>query len=93
MVDWEGSRAEDRAFDLATLWFSADDAPDGPRPGLQVRLWRALRARATRGLRRVYLARLILRQVDWSIRCRDRATLTRYQRRAEATLRRLADDG
>lgn len=90
VVDWEGTRAGDCAFDLATLFFLSDDAGgDGAAPGPRERLWRRLVARTTPGLRRIYLAHLILRQADWAIRFHDREAVERALRRADEVLGRL----
>jgi hypothetical protein len=64
--------AGDRAFDLATLlYYLYDD------PGLRARLWARLLEVADRGAARAYLAHLVLRQVDWSLRFYPRAAGTR----------------
>ncbi len=63
VIDWEGTCAGDSAFDLATLLFYAYE-----EPGVRERLWRAAGARANPGTVGVYLANLIARQLDWSIR-------------------------
>ena len=89
VVDWEGCRAGDRAFDLATLFFYADE-DSGADPGQRDRLWRLLLARAGPRLLGVYLAHLVLRQVDWSIRFHDPATVERWLGRADEVLRRLS---
>ncbi|HEX5502111.1 MAG TPA: aminoglycoside phosphotransferase family protein [Thermomicrobiales bacterium] len=91
VVDWEGTRAGDRAFDLATLLFCMDGG-GAVEPALQARLWRELRARTTPGLRRLYLAHMILRQVDWAIRFYGQDVVDRYLRRADEMLRLLAAD-
>ena len=73
VIDWNGCRAGDRAFDLVTLGFYAledretskwilDHALDISGPGAVA----------------LYLAHMILRQVDWSIRHHDEATIGRY---------------
>lgn len=70
VVDWEGVCAGDRAFDLATLLlYSYENA--------QVRdaLWAQLIALADPALVCVYLAHLIHRQIDWSIRHHERAVI------------------
>ncbi len=90
VVDLEGTVAGDAAFDLATLFFhSDDDGAEGASPGPRERLWRRLASRTTPGLRRIYLAHLILRQVDWAIRFHDRQSVERTLRRADEVLARL----
>ena len=56
-------QAGDRAFDLATLLFYCYDH-DGVRERLRGRLLELASPAATRA----YLAHLVLRQVDWSLR-------------------------
>ena len=94
VVDWEGCCAGDRAFDLATLWFYAGAGSEAAADQLE-RLWRLLVARTGPRLLGVYLAHLVLRQVDWSIRFHDRAVVARWLARADEVLRRLsaATDG
>ena len=64
--------AGDRAFDLATLLFYAYDH-DGIRARLGARLLELAGSQAARG----YLAHIVLRQVDWSVRHHPRAPFTR----------------
>jgi aminoglycoside phosphotransferase (APT) family kinase protein len=63
VIDWEGARAGDRAFDIATLLFyhHGDVA-------VRRLLWQRALAIASRGAMVLYLAHMIVRQVDWSIR-------------------------
>ncbi len=89
VVDWEGCRAGDRAFDLATLFFYAG-AGDAAEADQVERLWRRLVARTGPRLLGVYLAHLVLRQVDWSIRFHDRAAVEHWLARADGVLRRLS---
>jgi Ser/Thr protein kinase RdoA (MazF antagonist) len=62
----------DRAFDLATLLFYCYDRAD-IRDRLRTRALELTRERALR----VYLAHMVLRQVDWSLRYHPRAAPTR----------------
>ncbi len=80
-MDWEGARAGDSAFDLATLLFYGYD--DG-----QVRtfLWEYALARRPIQVLSVYLAHLILRQVDWSLRHHAASVSDRYITRGQALL-------
>jgi hypothetical protein len=82
VIDWEGTCPGDCSFDLATLLFYAFDV-------LEVReqLLHTLRRRMSLGVLSVYMAHLILRQVDWSIRHHNQATVDHYLRVAEAILR------
>ena len=64
--------AGDRAFDLATLLFYLYDH-DGIRARLRARLLELTDPRAARA----YLAHMVLRQVDWSLRHHPEAPATR----------------
>ena len=63
VIDWEGVRAGDPAFDLVTLAFYAPDTPllEDELSGLDS------------GLRAVYQAHLCVRQAEWSLRRHDEA--------------------
>ena len=89
VVDWEGYRAGDRAFDLVTLCFYAGAGGDGDADQVE-RLWRLLVARTGPRLLGVYVAHLVLRQVDWSIRFHDRGAVELWLGRADEVLRRLS---
>ena len=73
VIDWNGCCAGDRAFDLTTLAFYALEEPD-------VATWLLDRAREISSAPAIalYLAHLIVRQLDWSIRNHDQPTITRY---------------
>ena len=77
VVDWEGAQAGDRAFDLATLLFYAYD-----QESTREALWRRVAEITDPVAAAVYLAHLIHRQVDWSIRHYDEQTLDRWLERA-----------
>lgn len=85
IIDWDGSYAGDCAFDLATLLFYAYDEVEARK-----HLWDYALKRASIQLLSVYLAHLILRQLDWSLRYHDQATSERYLRRGQALLQELA---
>lgn len=73
VVDCDGVCAGDCSFDLATLLFYAyGDA------SLREQLWHHLLARTSRTIVSVYLAHLILRQTDWSLRFHDATTSNHY---------------
>ncbi len=73
VVDWEGVCAGDCCFDLTTLLFyTYYDL------SLCAQLWHHLLARTNRNIVSVYLAHLILRQTDWSLRLHDAMTSNRY---------------
>jgi len=73
IVDWDGSCAGDCTFDIATLLFYSYDVVE-----VRERLWDYALKRASLRLLSMYLAHLILRQVDWSLRHHDLATSERY---------------
>jgi hypothetical protein len=81
VVDWDGVCAGDRAFDLATLLFYVYDQ-EAPREAL----WRRLLSIAAPGAIVLYLGHLIHRQVDWSVRHHDAATVDRWLERARVVL-------
>jgi hypothetical protein len=82
VIDWEGTCAGDCTFDLATLLFYAYDALD-----VREHLLQTIRQRVSLAILSVYMAHLILRQVDWSIRYHNPATVDYYLRVAEDVLR------
>lgn len=63
VIDWDGVCAGDRAFDLVTLLFYAVEQPE-----IRTFLLPEVLARTSEGAFRLYLAHLIVRQLDWSIR-------------------------
>ena len=81
-IDWEGSCAGDGTFDLATLLFYAYDVLD-----VREYLLRAIKQRVNPAILGVYMAHLILRQVDWSIRYHNQATVDHYLRVAQDVLK------
>lgn len=85
VVDWEGCCAGDCVFDLATLLFYSYDIK-----AVRERLQRHILARTTPATLAVYLSHLIVRQVDWSIRHHDSATIARYVRIAHDILADLS---
>ncbi len=81
VIDWDGAARGDRRLDLITLRFDlAGRAPHLPGP-LDERL-----SRLDPALRRAYWAHMSLRQVDWSIRHHDAATVDRWLSIAESGL-------
>lgn len=83
VVDWDATCVGDAAFDLATLLFySYEDAE------IRERLWHEVLECAGPGCASMYLAHLILRQVEWSIRHHPGMT-DGYLRRSNAVLRDL----
>jgi hypothetical protein len=76
VIDWEGCRSGDAAFDLVTLAFGLTVArvPAAARD----RVWEAARRRAEPKALRAYVAHMALRQVDWSIRHRTAADVDHW---------------
>jgi hypothetical protein len=73
VIDWEGTCAGDRVFDLATLLFYNYEAED-----VREQLLSEIFERVNPQVVSVYLAHLILRQLDWSIRHHTQATVERW---------------
>lgn len=63
VVDWSFSEPGERAFDMTTLLFYSYDIPEVRR-----QLWDHVLSLAGPGAVAVYLAHLVLRQTEWSIR-------------------------
>ncbi len=84
VIDWDAVCLGDRAFDLATLMFYADDNGE---------TFRALRSAAlditTTPALRTYLAHMMLRQTEWSIRFHSPETAERYLDRSNTILSEL----
>lgn len=83
VIDWDGARAGDRAFDLATLLFYTAD------PDLQAALWTTAVAQSSPEAVLLYLAHMIVRQVDWSIRHHDAAVVARWLDVSQALVQRF----
>jgi thiamine kinase-like enzyme len=81
VIDWEGCRAGDRAFDLATLLYYS-------YPDLVLRnaLWERARAIASDEAMALFLAHLIVRQTEWSIRLETPAAAEHYLKLADLIL-------
>ncbi len=86
VVDWDAVHAGDCVFDIATLLFySYDDR------AVREQLWKSALERASLRLLSVYLAHLILRQVDWSLRHHDPRKIKRYLNRGDTLLVEMND--
>jgi hypothetical protein len=93
VVDCDGLRAGDCAFDLVTLFFYQDGRRGSfVDPAAQGRLWREIQDRATPALRRLYVAHAIHRQVDWAVRFPRPGLLEWSLRRSHEVLRLLSSD-
>jgi thiamine kinase-like enzyme len=86
VVDWEGTRSGDKAFDIATLLFYAHRNPE-----IEAKLWTALLDLAGVPRASVYLAHMMLRQVEWSARYHWPATVQMYLRRSALILSKLKE--
>jgi hypothetical protein len=78
VVDWDGAQRGDRHFDLVTLLFYMR----AHSPALAALVEERLRLLPARRMR-AYWAHMSLRQVDWSIRHHDAATVQRWLTVAE----------
>jgi aminoglycoside phosphotransferase len=86
VIDWDGVCAGDRAFDLATLLFYAVEQPE-----LRAILLPEVLARTSEGALRLYLAHLIVRQLDWSIRFHSPEVAGYWLRHAQLLADELLD--
>lgn len=86
VIDWDGVCAGDRGFDLATLLFYSYDDREVRDP-----LWREVVDCSGRAALTVYLAHMIVRQVDWSIRHHHPASTAYWMTTAKKILGDLAD--
>ncbi|HEU5384113.1 MAG TPA: aminoglycoside phosphotransferase family protein [Ktedonobacteraceae bacterium] len=84
VVDWDGFGTGDCIFDIATLLFYSESIE------AREQLWNYALGRASLRLLSIYLAHLILRQVDWSLRYHDQTTSERYITRGQTFLREIA---
>ena len=73
VVDWDGACAGDRAFDLATLLFYGYNDLAVREP-----LRRHLLEQIGPGPLNIYLAHMIVRQVEWAIRFYDRPSVVQW---------------
>jgi hypothetical protein len=81
VIDWHDPQVGDATFDLVTLLFYSWDTP-----AVRDQLWQHILARISPQVLQVYLAHLILRQVDWSIRHYSPNATTRWVRIAQESL-------
>ncbi|MGO9451409.1 MAG: phosphotransferase family protein [Candidatus Binataceae bacterium] len=86
VIDWNGCCAGDRGFDLITLGFYALEDDTIARPLLE----RAV-AISDAGAAALYLAHMIVRQLDWSIRHHDEETISRYLRISRLAMREIRE--
>jgi aminoglycoside phosphotransferase (APT) family kinase protein len=84
VVDWDGACAGDRGFDLSTYLFHAYGDREVRDP-----LWREVLDCSGHGALAVYLAHMIIRQVDWAIRHHDSASVARWMTTGKEILREL----
>jgi hypothetical protein len=88
VIDWQDPCSGDCAFDLVTLLFYAWDAP-----AVRDQLWQHTLGRVGPAVLGVYLAHLILRQVDWSIRHHGPQVTASWLRIAREILARYSTTG
>jgi len=67
VIDWDGLRLGDASFDLMTLLFYSYREEHVRRP-----LWDEAQSYSSERVLRLYLAHVIIRQLDWSIRNHSR---------------------
>lgn len=84
VVDWDGFGIGDCIFDIVTLLFYSYDTVE-----VREQLWNYALERASLKLVSIYLAHLILRQVDWSLRYHDQTTSERYIIRGQTLLQEI----
>jgi thiamine kinase-like enzyme len=84
VVDWDGVCAGDRAFDLATLLFYAHD-----QVSVRNTLWHHLTTITNPAAVTVYLAHLCHRQVDWSLRHHNEASIQRWLDHVRSVLQEI----
>lgn len=77
IIDWEGTCAGDASFDLATMLFYCYDNRD-----VRTTLTAEIMKRSGPSALGLYLAHVILRQVDWSIRYHHSHTADHFLSRA-----------
>ena len=85
VVDWDGFGVGDCIFDIATLLFYSYESVE-----VREQLWNYALERASLKLLSIYLAHLILRQVDWSLRYHDHTTSERHIVRGQMLLQEIA---
>jgi hypothetical protein len=85
IIDWDGCRSGDCLFDLATLFFYAYD-----NSAVRKQLWLYILDHTSIRTVAVYLAHLLLRQVDWSLRYYQATEGQLHLDRAQAILNDLA---
>jgi Phosphotransferase enzyme family len=76
VIDCEGIRPGDRAFDLVTLLFCSEEG--GLEEAAQERLWEQVLGMRPRAAIRAYMAHMALRLASWSIVHHDHATAERW---------------
>ncbi len=84
VIDSEFARVGDAGFDLVTLALTAADHPC--EAGVSERLWAAVDAEVAADDRVVYLAHVLLRLCDWSVRSRGGQDLARWLAEADRLL-------
>jgi len=86
VIDCEGIRPGDHAFDLVTLLFCSEEG--GLDGGAQDELWGHIRGLRDAAVLRAYVAHMALRLASWSILQHDRGTADRWIAHGERWLDR-----
>lgn len=77
VLDWDGTHSGDVGFDIATLLFYSSSSEEVERE-----LWRALFEQTGPDRAAVYLAHMMLRQVEWEARNERHQGVQRFLRRS-----------
>jgi aminoglycoside phosphotransferase (APT) family kinase protein len=84
IIDWESACAGDSRFDLAYFAFTADVA----HAGVAQDLWAAVERSTPPEVLEAYVAHLVLRMVDWSLRHHGRHDVERWLDAGQELIRR-----
>lgn len=86
VIDWTGTCVGDATFDLATLlYYIYENEPH------RVQLSNEILARVEAPVLRLYLSHIMLRQLNWSIRHHDSATIERHLARSQRIVHEIRD--
>ncbi|GHO44890.1 aminoglycoside phosphotransferase family protein [Ktedonospora formicarum] len=91
VIDWDGCLGGDATFDLVTLLFYSysNHLMYGDDGGYVQELWLIAREESGLSALRVYLAHMLVRQVEWSLRLHERSVAEHWLRVARMVLRDL----
>lgn len=93
VIDWDGCLGGDATFDLATLLFYSysNHLMYGDDGGYVRELWHMVREESGLPALRVYLAHMLVRQMEWSLRLHERPVAEHWLRVARMVLDDLYD--